>query len=201
MRPFVLGAIAAFSLAMVGISAANADITCFKENTATGNCTVMVEIPRVPKIDSFKGVAVKSLATERACNFQGRGVACSTGAGTWVESQSSWCQVSSAQPPRSFAVWGGRTDGSIKTCTRPAFDGIPDQNMRYESWLPDAAIAAPPPDPEVLARRAIARMMLRAVDLGTFPLSVADGIRRLERLAVGGGSRAEYLGSSFDVGL
>ncbi|MEO7587927.1 MAG: hypothetical protein ABIS84_07845 [Arachnia sp.] len=56
---------------------------------------------------------------------------------------------------------------------------MPDPGMSYDSWLPDSAIAAPPPDPEVLARLAIARMMLRAVELGTFPTSVAadpDGL-------------------------
>lgn len=71
-------------------------------------------------------------------------------------------------------MWAGHTDGSIMTCTRPNRSLIPDPGMAYQSWLPDAAIAAPPPDPEVLARRAIARMMLQAVDLGTFPQSAAE---------------------------
>lgn len=163
----------AISAAFISADLARGDTSCELHSFVSATCRVEVIVPTQVTRQGSRNMH-NVAATVRTCKFQGKEVACDGDAGKWVASQTAWCRVAPTQPPRSASIWGGKTDGSIMSCTRPNFAGIPDQNMTYESWLPDADIPAPPPDPEVLARRAIARMMLRAVDLGTFPLSVAD---------------------------
>jgi len=83
------------------------------------------------------------------------------------------------QPPKSDPVWEGHTDGAIYTCVvGPAAGGgggiSAPITIRY--WAATAPVAPPPPDPEDLARQAIASMGLRAVDIGIVPEPVAGSI-------------------------
>lgn len=76
------------------------------------------------------------------------------------------------QPPFSDPVWGGRRDGAIYECTNV----LDDRSTRGRFWLPtpgapgDEPIeVTPPPDPAELARDAIARMRLSAIEIGIVP--------------------------------
>ena len=87
----------------------------------------------------------------RVCSYNDRKVGCSNDYDSWVPSASAWCQLADTQPPKTDAVWLGRSDGSIYECVRPTGELIPDPGQRYYRWLPDTE--ATPPDPEELAKR------------------------------------------------
>jgi hypothetical protein len=76
--------------------------------------------------------------------------------------------LASPQPPKSFPVWEGHTDGAIHEC----YEG-PCQRFcvptTIQFWAADAPDAPPPPDPEDLAERAVDQMQLRAIDIGIVP--------------------------------
>lgn len=103
---------------------------------------------------------------------------CYTGAGAevpcyqwglpWRPDRECYARVKPVQPPVTDAVWAGRTEGTILECRIGTEDGW---NSSWDLWVAEAALAAPP-DPAMLARRAVDRMQLRAVTLGTFPQAV-----------------------------
>lgn len=80
----------------------------------------------------------------------------------WSSSQNCYVQLVSPQPPLSDPVWAGRTNGAIYHCNSPL--GLPSPNI----WM-DSAPELPPPDPEVLAWRALAALKLKPIDLGIAP--------------------------------
>ena len=63
-------------------------------------------------------------------------------------------------------MWQGHRDGSVYSCVTPGLVGT-GLSERW-SLVPPAGPAAPP-DPRVLAERAVAAMGLRAVDVGIVP--------------------------------
>ncbi|ACZ32427.1 hypothetical protein Xcel_3428 (plasmid) [Xylanimonas cellulosilytica DSM 15894] len=72
------------------------------------------------------------------------------------------------QPSQSDPVWEGHTDGAIYVCiTNP--QGMLGTTVRILYWAATAPVAPPPPDPEDLAREAIASMGLHAIDIGIVP--------------------------------
>jgi len=83
---------------------------------------------------------------------------------------------SNPQPPPTDPVWGGHTDGAIYDCIVPLF-GIPGggaPSFTVQFWA--AAAPAPPPDPEDLAREALAAMNLSAIRIGVAPEPGAVGL-------------------------
>lgn len=55
----------------------------------------------------------------------------------------------------------------------PIFDStIPDWGVGFQRWLPDAP-ELPPPDPEILARRALASITVSPVTIGSVPQSTS----------------------------
>jgi hypothetical protein len=78
---------------------------------------------------------------------------------------------SNPQPPQNDPLWQGHTDGAIYDCVVPDKIGpglfLAGYTIQY--W----ALTAPPqpPNPETLARQAIATMNLRAITIGMVPES------------------------------
>lgn len=72
----------------------------------------------------------------------------------------------SPQPPKSAEVWQGHADGAVYSCLDPALRGT--KVIDRWSLAPPAGPAAPP-DPRVLAQRAVAAMGVRAVEVGIVP--------------------------------
>lgn len=108
------------------------------------------------------------------CTFREREIACSTSAGTWSPSVSGYCHRSASQPAASASVWGGRTDGAVYDCASPTFDGsVADLGIGFQRWLPSAP-DLPPPDPELLARRALASITVSPVLIGTMPRATSQ---------------------------
>ncbi len=79
------------------------------------------------------------------------------------------------QPPQSEAVWEGHTDGAIYLCGVPARAGMFVVGYLIQYWAPTAPAAAPP-DPELLARDAVAAMQLQAVRVGIAPEARAGSV-------------------------
>ena len=94
-------------------------------------------------------------------------VPCSSSDGWWVQSQQCYAKVLQPKPPFSDAAWGGRTTGQVYECTRPVGIG-PVSGIAFWLWLATPPSGAPP-DPQVLARQVVARMNLRAINIGIVP--------------------------------
>lgn len=83
----------------------------------------------------------------------------------WRPDLQCYARVKAAQPPLTDAIWNGRTDGSIVECRNGVEGGW---STTWDIWV--AALQLPaPPDPAELARRAVERMQLAAIRMGTFP--------------------------------
>lgn len=105
---------------------------------------------------------------KRVCTFRGNEIECQTALGTWSDYASAWCRIASPQPPLTEAVWAGKTEGSIYSCTRPGFNLTPDPNLTAYRWLPGPPEAVRV-DPRQVAIDLLASLNLQAVDLGLFP--------------------------------
>lgn len=101
-------------------------------------------------------------------------VDCVNSSGYW---STAWnCRVSLAdpQPPKSDPIWDGVDEGgAVYTCAIDTSNAVHGQDgyvAQYQRWsaAPPAGPAAPV-DPEVLVRRAIARMGIPDPTLGTAP--------------------------------
>lgn len=103
------------------------------------------------------------------CYNREQEVSCTTSFGTWSSTVGAWCKRADPQPLHTDAVWAGRTDGSIYICVWAqggatyVGGGVP-----FFVWLPGAP-ELPPPDPEVLAWRAVAQLRLSPVVIAAFP--------------------------------
>jgi len=92
-------------------------------------------------------------------------VPCTKNGGTWSGTNSCYMKLLDPQPDASEPVWGGRTDGAIYQCS-PSGEFVTGLGLII--WLENTP-EVPPPNPEVLARRAIATIGMRAIDLGIAP--------------------------------
>jgi hypothetical protein len=160
------------ALALLGASpiATQAKPICAKVNARTGECTIWIDdgednVPIVHPVngdDDHQG--------EPTCTYRDRKVPCSSGFGGWSQPHQCYATPATPQPPKSDPVWGGHDDGAVYACYNPFHEApSPDPigSITY-IWLPKPPLAV---DPEVLARRAMATMGLRAIQVG---LSVKD---------------------------
>lgn len=83
----------------------------------------------------------------------------------WRPDLECYARVKPVQPPLTDAVWGGREDGVILECRIGTEAGW---NTSWDIWTATAVLPAPP-DPAVLAARAVERMQLTGIRMGTFP--------------------------------
>lgn len=104
----------------------------------------------------------------RVCMLGGSEVPCTSPYGTWIDAYGMWCNPMDPQPPKDDPAWGGKTEGAIYSCLRPAGSGVQDSGMVFTSWLP-AGVEEPPPNPEDLAWEAIASVGIEPIDPGIAP--------------------------------
>lgn len=97
-------------------------------------------------------------------------VPCHGFGGQWHAGHSCYVRPKPVQPPLSATVWGGNTDGVIMECRR---GGEHEWHLIYDWWQPSASVE-PPPDPRVLAERAVETMQLEPIQMGIFPRSLDD---------------------------
>ena len=83
----------------------------------------------------------------------------------WRPDLQCYARVKPYQPPLTDPVWEGNTTGTIIECRTGTEGGW---SNTWDLWAAAAQLAAPP-DPAELARRAVERMQLEAIRMGTFP--------------------------------
>ena len=88
--------------------------------------------------------------------------------GTWSSAYGCYMRLANPQPGPEQPVWAGRTNGAIYEC---AASGEFVGGLGMLVWLENAP-ELPPPDPEVLARRAIARIGLKPITIGSGPATL-----------------------------
>lgn len=111
-----------------------------------------------------------------ACRYQGVEIPCTAAAsgGWWYPAFGCYVVGMSPPPPVSDPVWQGHTDGGVYSCVSgPAGESWPGGLF----WLP-AQPGGPgaPPDPAVVARRAVDSMQLRRIAIGMVPESGPDRV-------------------------
>jgi hypothetical protein len=100
-------------------------------------------------------------------------VPCREGGSWWSNDRDCYVSLADPQPPKSDSQWEGHRTGAIYECYSPAIVGT----RMYTFWSATSpAGPAAPPDPRVLALRAIATMRLRAIGIGIVPEAQAGSV-------------------------
>lgn len=102
------------------------------------------------------------------CRMGAVEVPCSKNGGTWSSAYSCYMKLMTPQPPQTEPVWGGRTNGAIYQCST---SGEFTAGLGLILWQENAP-ELPPPDPEVLARRAVASLALKPISMGSGPATL-----------------------------
>lgn len=106
---------------------------------------------------------------ERVCMWDDEVVPCKSDQGRWYSPHRCYISPVSPLPPFGDPSWNGHTDGTLYYCRISGLDvGTP-----LIIWLPNET---PPPDPEELARRAVAQMQLKPITIGIVPNDDPDSV-------------------------
>lgn len=171
-----------------GAAVADAPVTCppgSEFEPKAGVCVIAVTTPGAGGSagGATSGGGNPQPASKPACSYilggGAREVPCSGEYGWWSQSEQAYCKAAAPQPPAGDPAWGGHTDGQIYECTRPAGAmpavGVGGIGVVFLVWLARPPAGAPP-DPRVLAQRAVAAMNLRAVSIGIVPEARAGSV-------------------------
>lgn len=154
-----------FALALATPMAAAAKGRCWSETDIDDSGRVTSTI-----VCDDDNPAGKGLATgKRVCMRGNDVVPCKTDQGTWYSPEQ--CYITPVNPPPSFSDpnWQGHTSGRLYYCRLSGRAvGAP-----YIIWFADTV---PPPDPESLARRAVAQMQLKPITIGIVPNDDPDSV-------------------------
>lgn len=164
------------SLLFARVPPAHADspVTCGADrqwDPIQAACTIKVALPGGPSpSDPGKGTGPRNVAGPRVCSLNGAAVPCTSSSGTWSQSRGCYVGPPLIDIPRNNPIWENHIDGAIYACTPIAAFAIP-----YLFWsATDPRAVVQPPDPRVLAQRAVGAMELRALRIGIVPESGPD---------------------------
>jgi hypothetical protein len=152
-------------------AAADAPVRCAhgtSYNPRTGRCVLTVSpTPHEATHLSTTREPVSSNGPKRCVSsYSGKKVPCKEGNSWWSNARDCYVSVADPQPAKSDPQWEGHKTGAIYECYSPALVGI----RMYTFWSATSpAGPAAPPDPRVLALRAIGTMRLRAIRIGIVP--------------------------------
>jgi len=140
--------------------------SCVKHSVKRGGCTI--EVTTKPKPGrSTNNISAPSRPSNGGgggggkCEFNGKDIPCSSNMGKWYSPQQCYAKPAGSEVADVAVANPGY---SMYTCQGPL------DPFGTEIALPNAALGAPaPPDPAVLARRALAQMGLQAVEIGIVP--------------------------------
>jgi hypothetical protein len=144
-------------------------------NPRTGKCVLTVSpAPPEPTDLSTPVEPVNSKSLKRCVSsFSGKEVPCRDGSSWWSNARDCYVSLADPQPAKSDPEWEGHKTGAIYECYSPALVG----SRMYTFWSAAAPPGpAAPPDPRVLALRAIATMRLRAIGIGIVPEAQAGSV-------------------------
>lgn len=159
----LLLAVLATSMASVTTTTSHADPpVCDGHLTEWGFCVVEQETPGTPGSGDGERSGGDGGSEVRMCYFLSESIPCSTSYGWWHGGKNCYIRVTDPQPPHSDTMWHNRTNGVVADCVSPS------GTVRFEFWM-ESADPTPPPDPEVLAQRAVSRMNMTAIDIGSYP--------------------------------
>jgi hypothetical protein len=163
---------------------AYADTQCQVTDPLTGECTVWVEVPGHPgepgepgddgPEDTGSGVSCYWDGTDQGITKPPPGpVPCTSESGYWSNPYNCYVALADPQPPAGDPAWQGHepTDGAVYNCYQP------QTGILITFWDEDS----PPnsgrgPTPRVVARLAIDRMRLAAINIGIAPDPGADSV-------------------------
>lgn len=165
LLPVVLTA----AFAMVGVAAPTATAEAGGGALLDDYRTVVVSV-EVPGSSGGSGRAKGSRsgggsASSGCYTRPGVSVPCYQWGLLWRPDLNCYARPKPFQPPLTDAVWEGNTTGTIIECMYGTQGGW---YMTWDRWSATTELQ-PAPEPEVLARRAIERMRLSAIQIGTFP--------------------------------
>jgi hypothetical protein len=144
-------------------------------NPRTGKCVITVSpTPHEATHLSTTSEPVNSKSPKRCVSsFSGKEVPCRDGSSWWSNARDCYVGLADPQPAKSDPQWEGHKTGAIYECYSPALVG----SRMYTFWSATSpAGPAAPPDPRVLALRAIATMRLRAIGIGIVPEAHAGSV-------------------------
>ena len=149
----------------LGVQPAIADKRASKLDPATAQCLVWIDIPE-PADQPEPSRPVQNRRSRQAqrpkCKVGTSTIPCRTSKGVWSAKYQCYLLAMSDPPPKSDPAWEGHKDGALYWCT------YPDDSDSSIVWLPTAP-DLPPPDPRMLALRAVAAMDLHAIRIGIVP--------------------------------
>ncbi|GGB21758.1 hypothetical protein GCM10011492_09560 [Flexivirga endophytica] len=102
-------------------------------------------------------------------NATGKTIPCTYGGAWWSPDKQCYVSVAKPQPPKSDAIWGGHTAGTVYQC-----DMITSRFFFWSQTQPGGPKA--PPDPVALAREATAAMDLKAITIGIVPRNARGSV-------------------------
>ncbi|MGL5823284.1 MAG: hypothetical protein ACRCYU_00240, partial [Nocardioides sp.] len=177
----VTGSLALAGLLILAPGPSYADTVCQQTDLETGVCLIWVEVPGSPGDSGDDGP--QDTGAGAPCYWDGTSqgitkpppgpVPCSTNDGYWSNGYNCYISPLDPQPPPGDPSWQGHEpgDGAVYSCYQP------QTGILIWVWSLD-----PPPNsgvgptPGEVAQLAIARMGLRAIDIGITPKPGEDSI-------------------------
>lgn len=169
LRRWPAALLLALTLLVVGAlpSMADGGTSCVRHGKRNGACTLEVTTSPKPGSKPVGGSSNSNAGNSGSgsgnagCSFNGKDIPCSSGMGNWYGPQQAYCKPAAGEVGDVATANPGY---SMFTCQGPL------DPFANDVALPNAALGAPaPPDPEVLAQRALAQMNLHAIEIGIVP--------------------------------
>ena len=147
---------------------AHAEPPCLKWDADLGECIIRAVDPGTtppPPGTNPPGGGPSTPAPPRVCRYGTEVIECETSLGRWSDDRQCYFEIADPQPAPDHYSWEGRTEGVIYICMAP-IPYSPGSYWTIYVWLEEPE---PGPDPRELAQEAVARMALRAGELGINP--------------------------------
>jgi hypothetical protein len=144
-------------------------------NPRTGKCVLTVSPAPPEATDLRTPVEPVNSKSPKKCvsSFSGKEVPCRDGSSWWSNARDCYVSLADPQPKKSDPEWEGHTTGAVYECYSPGVVG----SRMYTFWSATSPGGpAAPPDPRVVALRAIATMRLRAIGIGIVPEAQAGSV-------------------------
>lgn len=172
---FCLSVAIGLGVRVLPATAAGGPVSCHEGQTWSpikGKCVIRVSIPGKPTVPGIRNALARpskqgsSKPQKCVSKYTQEQMPCEDGRSRWSNDQGCYVSLADPQPPKTDPVWEGHSDGAIYECYSPDLVGT----RLTVQWAPTAPIGAvAPPDPRVLAQRAVAAMELRAIRIGIVP--------------------------------
>jgi hypothetical protein len=166
----LLGLTLAVGLLVFASPLASADPVCQVENPETGECEVWVDTEPEASVPSNPGTPPVGDSGDSgpACVYGGKPIDCKGPYGQWSDGEQCYVEPMEPQPPATDPSWGpyvGDTNapGAIYWCH------MPGSGAAIPLWLENPPSGPGGPSPYEIALSAVARLRLKAINIGVVP--------------------------------